>query len=121
MSKALSTIIYVTVVSKKTVGIDLMSVTLTDFELKLDDNLNAYIQTPRTEKVWTTLGSEFGKDAIKTAAVVRVLYGLKSAGATFRSHLARCMESLGYVSCKVDPNLWLKPKIRPLDGLYYYS
>ena len=36
-------------------------------------------------QVWITLGPEFGKDAKKTAVIVRALYG----GAGFRSHLAR--------------------------------
>ena len=67
------------------------------------------------------MGSEFGKDARKTAVIARVLYGIKSAGAAFKSHLARCMESLGYESCKTDPDLWLQPEIRQEDGVKYYS
>ena len=67
------------------------------------------------------LGPEFGKDARKSAVIVRALYGLESAGAAFRSHLARCMEFLGYKSCKADPALWLKQEIRPEDGVKYYS
>ena len=63
---------------------------------------------------------EFSKDAGKTVVIVRALYGLKSAGAEFRSHLAKCMESLGYQSCKADPDLWLKPELRPEDGAKYY-
>ena len=55
-----------------------------------------------TEKVWTSLGHEFGKDAKKTAVIVRVLYGLKSSGTAFRSHLAICMEWFGYMSCRAD-------------------
>ena len=31
------------------------------------------------------------------------------------------MESLGYESCKADPDLWLKLEIRPEDGVQYYS
>ena len=57
----------------------------------MGDILNAYIQEPVTEKVWTTLGPEFGKDTSKTAVIVIAFYDLKSAGAAFRSHLARCM------------------------------
>ena len=69
----------------------------------------------------TSLGLEFGKDARKTALIVRALSGLKSGGAAFISHLARCIESLGYQSCKADLDLWLKPEIRPEDGVIYYS
>ena len=69
----------------------------------------------------TTLGPEFSKDIGKTAVIVSVLYGLKSAGTAFGSHLARCMESLGNESCNADPNLLLKPEIRPDDGVKYFS
>ena len=62
-----------------------------------------------------------GKDAGKTTVIVRALCGLKSAGAAFRSHLANCIELLGYQSYKIDPDLWLKPEIRPEDGVKYYS
>ena len=31
------------------------------------------------------------------------------------------MEWLGYQSCKADPDLWLKPEIRPEDWVKYYS
>ena len=66
------------------------------------------------------MGPEFGKDAGKAAVIIRDLYGLKSAGAAFISHLTRCMESLMYESCKADLYLLLKPKIRPEDGIQYY-
>ena len=53
--------------------------------------------------------------------IVKALYELKSAEAAFRSHLAKCMESLGYQSCKADPDFWLKLEIRPEDEVKYYS
>ena len=37
--------------------------------MKLDNILNAYVQASVTEKVWTTLGPEFGKDAQKTTVI----------------------------------------------------
>ena len=98
-----------------------MIAALNDLEVKSGNILNAYVQAPVTEKVWTTLGPEFGKDARKTAAIVRAIYGLKSAGAAFRHHLAKCMESFGYDPCMADPDLWLKPNIRPEDEVKYYS
>ena len=42
------------------------------------------------------------KDAEKTAVIVEVLYGLKSAWVASRSHFAKYMKSFGYVSCKAD-------------------
>ena len=82
-----------------------MIAALDDLEVKLGDILNAYVQATVTKKVLTTFGPEFGKDTRKTAVIVRDLCGLKSAGGVFRSHLARCVESLGYQSCKADPDL----------------
>ena len=86
----------------------------------MGDILNAYVQAPATEKVWTVLGSEFGKDVCKTTLIIRALYRLKSEGAAFRSCHARCMKSMGHESCKANQDLWLKPDIRPEDGLQYY-
>ena len=36
---------------------------LNDLEVTLGNILNAYVQAPVTEKVWTTLDPEFGKYA----------------------------------------------------------
>ena len=105
MTKAPATITYASAVMRETVRIALIIITLNELEIKLSDILTAYVQAFVTEKVWTTLGPEFGKDAGKTAVIVRALYGLKSAGAAFRSHLAKCIESIGYQSCKADPDL----------------
>ena len=86
--QAPATIMYASIVSRKTVRIALMIAALNDLEVESDNILNAYIQAPVTERVWTTLGLEFGKDVRETAVIVRALYGVKSAGAAFRSHLA---------------------------------
>ena len=98
MTKAMATITYASIVSRETIIIALMIVTLNDLEVKLGNILNACVQAPVTEKVWTTLGSEYGKDDGRSAVIIRASYGLKSAGTASQSHLARCMESLGYQS-----------------------
>ena len=46
---------------------------------------------------------------------------MKSAGAAFRAHLASFMRTMGYKSCKADPDLWLKEETRPSDNVRYYS
>ncbi len=60
------------------------------------------------QKIWTTLGSEFGRDKGKKAIIVRALYSLKSTDEAFCKHLADCICSLGYKSCLTDPDLWYK-------------
>ena len=73
MTKAPTTISCASIVSKEIVRIALMIATLNDLEVKLGNNLNAYVQAPVTEKVWNTLGPEFGQDARKTSVILRAL------------------------------------------------
>ena len=68
----------------------------------------------------TLFGPEFEKDIRKTAVMVIALYGLKSAGTAFSSHLATCKESLRYESCNADRDLWLESEIRPEYQVQYY-
>jgi hypothetical protein len=82
--------------------------------------MNAYIQAPVTEKIWTTLGSEFGEDAGNMAIIIRAIYGLKSSGAAFRKHLGECMQGLDYTPYLAAPDLWMKAQARA-DGTSYYS
>ena len=67
--------------------------------------MNAYVPAPNHEKIWTVLAPEFGDDAGKSAVIVRVFYGLKSVFASFRTHLAQCMQELGYHPCDANPDL----------------
>ena len=36
-------------------------------------------------------------------------------------NLGWCMQGLGYEPCLTDPDLWIKPEVRPADGFEYYS
>ncbi len=88
--------------------------------MKAGDVLNAYLTATNSKKIWTVLGLEWGPDQGKRAILACTLYGLKSAGASFRSHLATCMRDLGYTSCKADPDLWYKAMTKS-DGTTYYG
>jgi hypothetical protein len=121
MTDAPPVMTYASVVSRETVRIALTIAALNDLKVMTSDVQNAFLTAPCEEKIWTTLGLEFGKDHGKKAVIVRALYGLKSAGASFRRHLADCMRHMGYTSCKADADLWFKPMIRPEDGEKYYA
>ncbi len=108
MTNVLPTVTYASAVSHDTVCMALMMAALNALKVMAADIMNAYITAPNKEKIWMLLGPEFGKDKGRKAIVVRALYGLKSAGAAFRSHLADCMRQLGYGSNKADPDLWMK-------------
>jgi hypothetical protein len=89
MTEATSaTMTYASVVSRESVRIALTLAALNDLEVKTADIENAYLTTPIGEKIWYTLGPEFGEDAGKRAIIVRALYDLKSARASFCNHLA---------------------------------
>ena len=109
-------------VSRESVRIALTLAALNDLEVITADIENAYLTAPVAEKIWCKLGPEFGADAGKRAIIVRALYGLKSAGASFRNHLADCMRHLGWESCKADQDVWMKePEIRKEDGYKYFA
>jgi hypothetical protein len=111
--------IYASIVSRESVRVALTLADLDDLDVKMADIENAYLTAPITEKVWTVLGPEFGDDAGKRALIVRALYGLKSAGAAFRNHLAECVKHLGWNPCRADRDLWMKAETRPDDGVLY--
>jgi hypothetical protein len=91
MAGAPTIMTYASMVSHETVHIALTLTTLNDIDVKAADILNAYISAPIKEKVWCALGPEFDPDTGKSAIIVHMLYGLKSAGAAFHAHLADCM------------------------------
>ena len=120
-TEAPATLTYASVVSRDTVRIALTLAALNGLEVKTSDIQNAYLTAPCAEKIWTRLGPEFGPDQGRRAIVVRSLYGLKSAGASFRNHLASCMRTLEWKPCLADPDLWMKPMTRTDDNSEYYA
>jgi Reverse transcriptase (RNA-dependent DNA polymerase) len=112
---------YASVVSRESLQIALTIAALHDLEVKASDVMNAYLTAPCEERVWTILGTEFGGDAGKKAIIVRALYGLKSAGASFGRHLADCMRLLSYSPCKADPDVWMMETTRLDDSVRYYA
>ena len=101
IAEAPSTLTYATVMSRNVVRIAPMIAPLNDLEVKSGAILNAHVQAPVTEKVCNTLGPGSSTDARRKSVIVRALYSINSARAALRSHLAKCMESLGYESCKI--------------------
>ena len=76
MTEAPATLTYASVVSRESVRIALTIVALNDLEVKTADIQNAYLTAPVSEKIWMTLGPEFGADMGSKAIIVRALYGL---------------------------------------------
>jgi hypothetical protein len=94
---------------------------LNELDLKACDIKNAYLTAPNKEKVYVVAGPEFGPELCgRTLIVARALYGLRSAGAAFRSYLAEHLWSLDYRPSYADPDVWLRPAVKP-DGREYYE
>ena len=83
MMDAPTLITFASVVPCESMRIALTLAALNGLQVKTADIENAYLQAPVAETIWCKLGSEFGSDAGKPAIIVRSLYGLKSAGASF--------------------------------------
>lgn len=111
---------YSTVVSRDLVRIILTLAALNNFKVLGADVQNAFLTAPNLEKVWLEAGPEFGDEVGKKFIVVRALYGLKSASASFQAHMAKKLDELGFKSSVADPNVWLRAAVKP-DGETYYE
>jgi hypothetical protein len=84
------------------------------------DIQNAYLNAPTKEKVWTTAGKEFGSREGMPVLIVRALYGLRGSGAAFRNHLAQAIGDMGFKASLADPDVWMRPAVKP-DGSKYWE
>src|SRR5687767_528987 len=110
MTEPPAAVTYASVVSRESVRIGLLLAALNGLSILTADIQNAYLTSPCKEKIFTILGPEFGPHRSgKKSLVVYALYGLKSVGAAFWSHLVSCLGHLGYSSSRGDPDVWLLP------------
>ena len=84
------------------------------------DVQNAFLNAKNKERHWIRAGPEFGHKQGKVFIVVRALYGLKSASASFRSFMAAKLDDAGFKSTYADPDVWIKPATRP-NGQEHYE
>jgi len=107
---------YAGVVSRESIRILLTYAALNGLDVMAADIRNAYLQAPTSDKHYIICGEEFGLENVgKRAKIVRALYGGKSSGRDFWVHLRECMEHLGFKSSHADPDVWMRPTLRP-DG-----
>ena len=107
--------------SRDSIRLAFLVAALNDLELLGADVSGAYLNAKAAEKVFTIAGKEFGPGKQgRVAIITRALYGLRSSGKAWRDHMAATLRDFGYVSCKADPDVWMKPKTKP-DGFKYWS
>jgi hypothetical protein len=111
---------YLSVNSRDSVRIAFLVAALEDLDVLAADVQNAYLNTPTKEKVYTITGLEFGTHNVgQPVLIVQALYGLKSSGAHWRDHMAASLQLAGYVSCKADPDIWMKAQVKPNGDKYW--
>ncbi|KAI2492438.1 Reverse transcriptase (RNA-dependent DNA polymerase) [Fragilaria crotonensis] len=109
------------VVSRDSVRNAFTLAALNGLDILAADIQNAYLSAPTEERLYVVAGLEFPPDLRgRPAKIVRALYGMKSSGARFRDHLAASLRDMGYVSCKADPDVWMKAATKA-DGTKFYS
>ena len=112
---------YAGVVSRESVRIVLTTDALTGMSVCACDIQNSYLQAPSSEKHYVIYGPEFGLENVgKYAIIVRALYGGKSAGADYWWHVRAAMTNMHFITCKADPDVWMRPSKRN-DGSVYWQ
>ena len=112
---------YLSVISRDSIRIALLVTTLNDLNVLAADIQNAYLNAPTSKKVHTISGLEFGASNVsRPIKIIHVLYGLKSSGAHWQDHMAASLRDTGFVSCKADPDVWMKAAAK-LNGDKYWA
>jgi len=114
-----TSITYSSVVARDSVRIAFLVAALNNLDIFACDIQNAYLTAPCREKVCTVAGLEFGSKEGRVMIIRRALYGLKSSGASFRAFLAEYFHEIGYRPTLADPDVWLRPAVKPNGEEYY--
>ena len=108
------------VVSRDSVRIAFTIAALNDLSILAADVQNAYLNAPTKEKVYTIAGLEFGPENVgRPVLIVRALYGLRSSGARWRDHMAATIREAGFKNCLADPDVWMRPAVKPNGDKYW--
>ena len=116
-----ASVTYSNTISRESVRIAFLLALFLDLKVLSADIGNAYVNAPCQERICCEAGLESGKDLQGTNLVIeRALYGLKSSAAAWRNMLAQTMLNLGFKSCVVDNDVWMKPCTKE-NGTEYYK
>jgi hypothetical protein len=96
---------------------------LKDFDKSVQDFLNrgdTHVPDGGTSWKADIAGPEFGaaRQGLRVL-IVWALYGLKSSGMAWHSHLAQTMSDLKFQPCVADPDVWLRPAVKSNGDKYY--
>jgi hypothetical protein len=68
---------------------------------------NAYLEAKTSELVYIIAGPEFGDLEGHVLIIYKALYGLRSSGLRWHEKFAAVMRAIGFIPCKMEPNIWL--------------
>lgn len=115
-----ASITYASVVARDSVRIAFLVAALNELDILAGDVQGAYLNAPCREKVYTICGPEFGEYQGRIAIIQLALYGLKSSGYAWRSHLAETLRMMDFTMCYADNDVWMRAAEK-LDGTKYYE
>jgi Reverse transcriptase (RNA-dependent DNA polymerase) len=99
---------YSSVVSLRSKRTAIAAAELNELDIMVGDVSSAYLEAYTQEKVCFIAGPEFGPLEGHNFVIVRVLYGLRTAGARWHDRYADVMRIMDFYPCKADPDVWMK-------------
>jgi hypothetical protein len=108
-------------VSRESVRIAFLIAAINGYDVIAADVQNAYVHATSLEKYYAIAGDEFGEDKGKTALIVRVVYGLKSSGASWRAHIAHTLSDMRFVPSRGDPDVWMRQAFNQMTKASYWE
>jgi Reverse transcriptase (RNA-dependent DNA polymerase) len=114
-----ASITYSSVVSRDSVRLAFLIAALNDLDILSCDIGNAYLNAPCREKIWFEAGKECGEDAGKAMILKQALYGLKSAGASWRAMFSSSIVELGFKDTMVDPDVYIRHNFKQNDCCWF--
>ena len=99
---------YSSVISLKSMRIAILVGEINGLKICAGDVGNAYLEAFTREKVCFIAGRAFKHLEGHTLIIVKALYGLCTSGARFHDRFADTLHSLGFFSCKNEPDLWMR-------------
>ena len=111
MIEAPNSITYSSVVSRDSIHIGFLLAYLHVIHITTIDLENSYLNALCEEKIWFVGGDECGQDKGRAIIIVRALYGLRSAGLSWRSALAAAFREIVLEPLTTDPNIYIRAEM----------
>ena len=112
--------VYSGVVSLRGFRLVLFLAELNKMDIWATDIGNAYLEAKTTEKVYIIAGPEFGDREGHILVIHKALYGLRSSGARWHETFADCLRDMGFLSCKAEPDIWMRPNGKIYEYIAVY-